>query len=126
MATAVDPNFQRTDTPVFDSVRLTASTGQLQGQGGKVYTLPSASGTFRISGSGQPVSTPTFAATVAVDPTAADVVVINGVNTTSATCTLNLASAPAAGQRLTFILNADASGTVTYTFGKIGRAPSEL
>jgi hypothetical protein len=58
-------------------------------------------------------SVPTFAATVALVP---DVPVqqLNGVNTTSATCTV---TAGIAYGLLVVICKADASGTVTYTFG---------
>lgn len=120
MATALDPNFQRTDTPVFDSVRLTAPSAQIQGAGGKTYTLPSGSGTFRTTGSGQPVTTITQSGTTAasIDPTLGDVFVLNGDGAlNSGVWEVNLATVPAAGQVLYLICNNAASnGNTVFDF----------
>lgn len=70
----------------------------------------------QISGTnGAPNVAPTYAATMSIDPNAGLVQTIAGLNSTSATCTLNAASAGQAQQLLIFLLQD--TGGVTYTFG---------
>lgn len=59
---------------------------------------------------------PTFAAAVALDLNAGLVQQLNGVNATSATCTVT-AAMPEAKPRLLVVICKAAGGTVTYTFG---------
>ena len=65
---------------------------------------------------GAPVTKPTFAAAVAIADRTGIVHELDGVNSTSATCAVT-SSGGTYGQLLIVPCKADASGTVTYTFG---------
>lgn len=54
--------------------------------------------------------------TPVVSNAGASLVTVNGVNGTSATASIALTGVPPANALMTFILNADASGQVVYTF----------
>lgn len=74
-------------------------------------------GLAQISGTpGAPVLQPTFGATVQLNPSLGIHRKLLGVNTTSATCTVNTGTG-SFGQLMIVHCAADASGTVTYTFG---------
>ena len=62
-----------------------------------------------------PVVAPTYAATITLDPNAGYAQLINGVATTSATCTINAASAGVQGQTLVLFIRD--TGGITVTFG---------
>ena len=76
----------------------------------------------QLTGTGAAVPgavTPTYASTMALDSILqySRFVKINGVNTTSATCTVTTGTIALAGSLLVIDTSADASGTVTLTFG---------
>lgn len=83
---------------------------------------PNADITAQMTGSGAPVPGAvalTYAATQAIAPILqySRYVEINGVNTTSATTTVSTTFVALKGARLIVNVKADASGTVTATFG---------
>lgn len=59
---------------------------------------------------------PTFSAAVALNPNLGIVHKLNGVNTTSSTCTVTTANPGQFGQLMITQCAADSTGTVTYTF----------
>jgi hypothetical protein len=82
-----------------------------------IYNQPAAPLAQIAGGPGAPILHSTFAATITLNPSLGAVHQILGVNTTSATCTVNAGQTGQFGQFLITILSADASGTVTYTLG---------
>lgn len=107
----VDTNAIRIEDPVGNVVARWTPGGAIVAQSTNLASL------FGTLLGFQNPNTPVYSATISVDPHVASFVIINGVNGTAAAATINAANAGTAGQFLLIETNADASGTVTVTFG---------
>ena len=79
-----------------------------------IYNQPANSIAQIVGGPGASIYAPTYASAVAVSPIGNAVCVLNGVNATSATCTVTASGVGQSGQ--IFIVICNDTGGVTYTF----------